>query len=718
MSSSRQEPSSKNAKPTVENALPPEPHTLSVTTVFGVGSQVEQLLGSLGLRTVEDLLNYAPKRHEDRRHLKPHYEAGENESVTVRGRVFAARQYYRGALPIFEAVISPLEFRSLKDVIKARWFGRYDLLKRLPVGTELFIFGKIKKERAGWSSTPVEFEIVENDSDSYIHMDRLTPIYPLTAGLYARVMRRIMFEATQSMALHIPEFYPAPPDFLSRAEAYKTFHFPDSESSLKKARTRLAYDEFLVLQCLVAKRRAKVVQAIKTRQPRTQDFVAPWLASLPFKPTGAQQRVMEEIAHDLEGTHPMNRLLQGDVGSGKTMVAVYAILTAAERGEQAALMAPTQILAEQHAINLRRWLEPLGLEIQLITGNQKPSRLKRLQSPGSGPDLFAAQAYQKASKGSVIIGTHALLFDRYTAENLGLIVIDEQHKFGVLQRLALSKKGRDPDILVMTATPIPRTLSLTVYGDLDCSTIDELPPGRQQITTVRRSTKELDEFWNYLEKQIGEGRQAYVIYPLIDESEKLEAKSVKAGYEHIKERLIHAKVGLLHGQLTPQEKERTMDEFRRNQIQVLVSTSVIEVGVDVPNANIMLIENAERFGLAQLHQLRGRVGRGEHRSWCVLVGEPKSKESWRRLKIMEETSDGFLIAEEDLEIRGEGNILGTEQSGLPPLRFGKLRSDFDLVHQAREHARRLMEEDPSFEKWPLLKKCLTDHSGADLVSVS
>ena len=708
--------------PRQESPLPtvhPEPHTLPITVIPGVGPTHVELLGSLNIRTVEDLLNYAPKRHEDRRHLKPHYEASENESVTIRGKIFSVRQYYRGSTPVFEAVIAPMEYRSLKDFIKARWFGpyRFELRKRLAVGTELFVFGKVKKEKSGWSTAPVELEIIENDADSYIHVDRLTPIYPLTAGLYARVMRRIMFQATQLFPLHIPEFYPVPNEFMSKAEAYRTFHFPESHAARDQARARLAYDEFLILQCLVAKRRAQIIQATKTRAPKKFDLIQPWLASLPFKPTGAQARVMEEIAHDLLGTHPMNRLLQGDVGSGKTLVAVYAILTAAERGEQAALMAPTQILAEQHALNLRKWLEPLGLEIVLITGNQKPSRLKKLQSSGAS-ELFAQEAYQKSTIGTVVIGTHALLFDGYIADNLGLIVIDEQHKFGVLQRLALSKKGRDPDILVMTATPIPRTLSLTVYGDLDCSTINELPPGRQKINTVLRTPEELGKFWSFLEKQIEEGRQAYVIYPLVEDSAKLEAKSVKAGYEHIKDRLIHAKVGLLHGQLSAQDKERVMDEFRRNLIQVLVATSVIEVGVDVPNANIMLIENAERFGLAQLHQLRGRVGRGVHQSYCVLVGEPKSKESWRRLEIMKETSDGFIIAEEDLEIRGEGNILGTEQSGLPPLQFGKLRSDFQLVTKAREQVQALMADDPTFQKWPSLRQFLLDHSGAAFASVS
>ena len=345
---------------------------------------------------------------------------------------------------------------------------------------------------------------------------------------------------------------------------------------------------------------------------------------------------MGEIDADLGHGPPMNRLLQGDVGAGKTFVAIYAMLRAVEAGEQAALMAPTQILAEQHALNLRRWLEPLGIRVDLFTGNTKGKKGDRLQ--GGEIDLFNSEAARATTGRSVVVGTHALLYDRYAADKLGLIVIDEQHKFGVLQRLALSRKGQNPDILVMTATPIPRTLGMTVYGDLDVSILDELPPGRQPIVTKRRSAKELDKFWAFLLQANREGRQAYVIYPLVEESEKVDAKSVKAEFERLKELLPQAKLGLLHGQLDAAEKERVMTAFRAGEIEVLLSTSVIEVGVDVPNATVMLIENAERFGLAQLHQLRGRIGRGEHPSYCVLVGEPNSLEGWRRLKIMEETT--------------------------------------------------------------------------------
>jgi ATP-dependent DNA helicase RecG len=382
-------------------------------------------------------------------------------------------------------------------------------------------------------------------------------------------------------------------------------------------------------------------------------------------------------------------------------------------------MAPTQILAEQHALNLRRWLEPLGIRVDLFTGAIKGKKGDRLQ--GGEIDLFNPKptAVIKTA-GSVVVGTHALLYDKYAADKLGLIVIDEQHKFGVLQRLALSRKGQNPDILVMTATPIPRTLGMTVYGDLDVSLLDELPPGRSPIVTKCRSSKELDKFWAFLLKQIGEGRQAYVIYPLVEESEKVDAKSVKVEFERLKELLPKTRLALLHGQLDAAEKERVMTAFRAGEIDVLLSTSVIEVGVDVPNASVMLIENAERFGLAQLHQLRGRIGRGEHASYCVLVGEPKSLEGWRRLKIMEETTDGFRIAEEDFKIRGPGNIFGTEQSGLPPLRFASIETDYELLTMARSDAGRLLKDDPTLAPWPGLREKMqaAGKAAVSLVTVS
>jgi ATP-dependent DNA helicase RecG len=677
-----------------------------LSAIPGVGPKVAQILGKLGLVTHDDLLHFVPRRYEDRRHVKPVSEAQVGENITVRGKIHSSKSsFWRGRGRVFEIMVGPANLTSQRDLVRGFWFNLNFPIKSLVEGREVFLYGKLTKSKSGtWVIMFPEFEIIEGGEDEFVHSDRITPVYNLTDGIRQRQMRRIMYEATQKTVFEAPEFYPAPPKMIPRQEAFKIIHFPESVEAEERARQRLAYDEFFVLQCVVALRRMSRHTAHRHRPTaKGHTLTDQWKASLPYTLTNAQQRVMAEIDADLNSGPPMNRLLQGDVGAGKTFVAVYAMLRAVEAGEQAALMAPTQILAEQHALNLRQWLEPLGVRVDLYTGNTRGKKSDRLE--GGELDLFAAKkSAPGASRGSIVIGTHALLYDGYAADKLGLIVIDEQHKFGVLQRLALSRKGQNPDILVMTATPIPRTLGMTLYGDLDVSILDEMPPGRQPIVTRCRSSKELDKFWVFLQEQIGEGRQAYVIYPLVEDSEKVDAKSVKAEFERLKTILPHVKLGLLHGQLDGAEKERVMTAFRAGEIQVLLSTTVIEVGVDVPNATVMLIENAERFGLAQLHQLRGRVGRGKHTSYCVLVGDPKSLDSWKRLRIMEETTDGFRIAEEDFKIRGPGNIFGTEQSGLPPLRFAHLEHDYDLLARARNDAARLLKEDPALSAWPGLRE--------------
>jgi ATP-dependent DNA helicase RecG len=606
------------------------------------------------------------------------------------------------------------------ELVRGCWFNHFYLPKLLTQGRELFMFGKLGKSKSGtWMMMFPEFELIESEEDEFVHLDRITPIYPLTEEVKQRPLRRLMFHVTQRLPIDAPEFYPAAPGLMPRREAFRAIHFPESLHAQEEARQRLAYDEFFVQQCVVSLRRiARAAEHRDRRRAESCELSRRWRESLPYQLTHAQQRAMAEIDADLRHGPPMNRLLQGDVGSGKTFVAVYAMLRAVECGDQAALMAPTQILAEQHALTLRRWVEPLGVRVDLFTGNTKTRKPDRLQ--GGELELFKARPKTTPARhGSIVVGTHALLYDRYAADQLGLVVIDEQHKFGVLQRLALSRKGRNPDILVMTATPIPRTVAMTAYGDLDVSVLDELPAGRQPIRTKVGSQKDLEAFWSFLLRKIADGRQAYIVYPLVEESEKVEAKSVKAEFERLKGILPAARLGLLHGQLDAEEKDRVMTAFRAGKVDVLVSTSVIEVGVDVPNATIMLIENADRFGLAQLHQLRGRVGRGEHKSHCVLIGEPKSLESWRRLRIMEETSDGFRIAEEDFRIRGGGNIFGTEQSGEQPLRFARLASDYDLLKQAREHAGRLVRQDPALSEYPALReKMQSDGSVVSLVAVS
>jgi ATP-dependent DNA helicase RecG len=431
------------------------------------------------------------------------------------------------------------------------------------------------------------------------------------------------------------------------------------------ARQRLALDEFLEMQ-LEIQRRRKNLQANARGLPCAGDnrLIKPFLRQLGFTLTGAQTRVLREFRKDLGGAQPMRRLLQGDVGAGKTVVAACAALMTLESGFHVALMAPTEILADQHFQTFSRWLVPLGIDVQLRTGSRK--------SPRVAPRALL-----------LFIGTHALLESGFSPENLGLVIIDEQHKFGVAQREKLVRKGRYPHLLVMTATPIPRTLGLTLYGDLDISVIDELPAGRGRIKTFVRSAGQLPKVRDFIRGKLAEGRQVYIVYPRVEETDNNELKAVTKEWERLRKEFTPFQVGLLHGRLKPEEKERVMAGFRAGQVQVLVATSVIEVGVDVPNATVMLIENAERFGLAQLHQLRGRIGRGAHGSYCILVADIKSGEARQRLKVLEETGDGFRIAEEDLKQRGPGELLGREQSGLPPFRFGDLARDRELVERAR-----------------------------------
>ena len=670
-----------------------------------VGPQRAELLAKLGLRTRRDLLFHVPARYEDRTQFTPLSLAAEGEAITLHGTIVSAKaSRWRGGRTVFEIAVRPQGATDPGEVLRAMWFNVHYLQKVLVKDVELLLFGKVKQGKKGWAMVHPEFELVERDGEEYIHLSRITPVYPLTEGLSQRVLRRILFFASQRTPIEVDDLYPVPPDLLPWPQALAEVHFPTSWEQMQAARRRLIYDEFFLQQCILVRRRLGRERVVKERAAATSALAEAFLAALPFQPTGAQSRAMAEVARDMAIPAPMNRLLQGDVGSGKTLVAVHAMLGAVERGEQAALMAPTEILAEQHYLNLKRWLDPLGVSVGLHTGSRKKTDRSPLDDGPVLDGLFGG-------KGAITVGTHALIHDAFAVERLGLVVVDEQHKFGVMQRLALTRKGRHPDVLVMTATPIPRTLAMTVYGDLDVSTLDELPPGRGAIVTACRAEADLPKVWAFLRKEVAAGRQAFIVYPLIDESEKIEAKAVQREFERLSLEFRPARTGLLHGRLKPAEKEAVMAAFRANEIQVLVSTPVIEVGVDVPNATLMVIENAERFGLAQLHQLRGRIGRGAGKSYCVLVGEPKSQDSWRRLKIMEQTLDGFKIAEEDLRIRGPGDILGTDQSGLPPLRFGDPLRDWEMLQRARTDADRIIRADPTLRKHPRLRDALQENGG-------
>ena len=865
-------------------------------------------LERVGLTTVEELLTHFPKRYEDRTRFD-HFPTGESEKpVCVCGVVKkASLKRIRGWQKMFDVVLEEENPHALSQPLVCRWFNAHWVEKMIVNGQRLVVYGRPKRSGSNMIIAHPEFEIVEDDAEVSLHLNRITPIHRATEGLSPRVMRRLIWDVLELLdKSQVEPLLPTTLDATPRAWALRQVHFPDSMEALEKARRHLVLTEFFGMQLCVAAKRAEQIS-----QPGASHFVADTLmkrlhASLPFPLTGAQQRAIAEIQGDLAAPRPMNRLLHGDVGSGKTLVALSAMLLAVEAGYQAAIMAPTQILAEQHYLNFLHLCEPLGLRVSLRTGARREDSAAlplfehaSRQAPGSAPvpgagfgvspkrtslpsanesaayrkshglphfekpwmiyavtvstrgrrilsaqartivldslrhfhgqryELIAAcvmpdhmhfllQPYPKDreatgepvfwslsellssiksftaheinaaehTKGTVwekesfdryvrsdqdleekfnyilrnpwdakvvgpqedypwvwtpehgssvvesssrrdagtstrdgcaprraaldalpesephiLVGTHALLYEGAGFTRLGLAVIDEQHKFGVLQRARLRSQGIAPDVLVMTATPIPRTLTMTLYGDLDVSTLDELPAHRGKIVTGVREASKLPDAVKFLREHLEAGRQAYVVYPLIDESEKLEAKAAATEFAKWQEFLAPMPCALLHGRIPPEEKDAIMEKFRSGETKALIATTVIEVGIDVPNASIMLIENAERFGLAQLHQLRGRIGRGKHKSYCILLRSAKAEaEAEEKLRILEETSDGFDIAEADLRLRGPGDILGTAQSGLPPLKLGDPLTDHELMRLARNAAFLLFERDPQLEQ--------------------
>jgi ATP-dependent DNA helicase RecG len=670
------------------NAAPANPSPLAapVTAVWGVGEERAKLLARLDIFTLEDLLLHPPRRYEDRRHFLAIRDLQLKEPATVHGRIVAAgvKRFKKGTRSMFECVLDDGTAR-----LHCRWWQAQPWMPDwFAVGRDFLVFGKPESLKPRTIDHP-ETELVEPGDDEFIHVNRIVPVHPLTEGLTARVMRSLIWRALEKFAAADgpPEWRAAdaklaalPPGVVpppARAHAVRLIHFPEELADVEVARQRLALDEFVEMQTQIQARRRKFEASAKAL-PCAGDnrLMKPFLAALGFKPTGAQTRVLREIRADLGGAHPMRRLLQGDVGSGKTLVAACTALMTLESGFNAALMAPTEILAEQHFRNFSRWFAPLGITVEIRTGSRKSG-----ESAAASPTLF--------------IGTHALLTGGFELPRLGLVVIDEQHKFGVAQRETLVRKGNYPHLLVMTATPIPRTLGLTLYGDLDVSVMDELPAGHGVIKTFVRTTEKLPKVFQFIREKLAAGRQAYVVYPRVEVADTdRDIKAVTKEFENVRRALAPFQAGLLHGRIAPAEKERVMADFRANKFQALVATSLIEVGVDVPNASVMVIENAERFGLAQLHQLRGRIGRPVgpgaegHESHCILISDAQTDEARARLKILEETTDGFKIAEADLKLRGPGELLGQQQSGSMKLRFGDLAEDLRLIRQAKELAAR------------------------------
>ena len=664
----------------------------------GVGPQRAATLAERGITTVGELLNYLPFRYEDRIRFTPIAEIVPGQVVTILAEVAPGGggtvRFKRGRGPVFH-----LPVRDASGTMHAKFFHGAYLQDRLKEGQRLVLHGKAEYDFYRPTRLEMinpEIELLGNDdvaADS-TEVGRIVPIYEAIAGITSRMLRRIIYGLLGILERDIPD--PLPKEireryrFPSRREALLYAHFPPKDEDIENlnsfrspAHMRLIFEEFFAYQLAMALRKASDHRqtgiALRVREDKIR---AALKRILPFKPTGSQKRVLAEIVADLEKPYPMHRLLEGDVGSGKTIVALEAATIAIENGCQVALMAPTEILAAQHYLSARRIFEPAGYRIELITGGR--TKVER--------ELAALRV--QVGQAQLVVGTHALIEEGVKFEKLGLVIVDEQHRFGVLQRKRLIEKGIAPHVLVMTATPIPRTLALTLFGDLDLSVIDEMPPGRMPIETRWATEERLTGVWEFLRREIGDGRQAYVVYPVIEES-KLELKAATAEYERLAKQVFpKLRVGLLHGRMKNEDKDTVMEQFRRGELNILVSTTVIEVGVDVPNATVMVIEHADRFGLAQLHQLRGRIGRGKHKSYCILVAAKTIKgEARERIEAMVATTNGFEIAERDLNQRGPGEFFGTRQHGDAAFSFAQPLRDHEILEMARREAFALAEND-------------------------
>lgn len=748
----------------------------------GVGPRPATALAKVGLLTAGDALFYYPRRYEDRTNLPPIARARPGDFVTVRGRLKAVdTRPTRGGMIILKAIL-----QDASGSIALTWFNQPWIRRALEDHEgDVIAYGQVKDNGLTLEISNPEWETISDDDDAE-DFARIVPVYPLTEGISQKLVRRAIRSAIDHYLDLIddplPEAFRREQKVQPLKWCLRQIHSPESEDFRLKARKRLVFEEFFYMQLGLAMRRAetqaelgisfpvsRLITGVGVAPPDTSLAAPPkkgkresglakakaalaaaeavnGLTSqpaviakvespthlfeaeqtelrdgeplwdqvhrmLPFDLTDAQRRVIKEIWADMERPHPMNRLLQGDVGSGKTAVAACAMLVAVRCGYQAALMAPTEILAEQHAVNLRRIFEPLGIEVELLVGKLSASKKKQ------------AAARAKDHLAHIVIGTHAIIQAGIEFRNLGLVIVDEQHRFGVLQRKALRDKSLgNPDVLVMTATPIPRTLTMMVYGDLDVSVIDQLPPGRKPIKTHWKLPFERVSIYEGIRALIQEGRQAYFVCPMVSESEKMQVQAAEDLFYRLKETTYpDLRIGLLHGQMKAKEKEEVMNQFRAHELDVLVSTTVIEVGVDVPNSSVMVIEDANRFGLSQLHQLRGRVGRGAHQSFCILIADAKSEDSRARMEILRDTTDGFKIAEEDMRLRGPGDVAGTKQSGNLDFKIADLLQDSKMLEIARTAAIQVIENDPQLSDpaWSLVRKKVQERRGHEaLVAIS
>ena len=669
------------------------------------------MLEAKGLITVEDILSYTPFRYEDRSNMKPISQLAPGEMATIVAEVRSSKMasFRRRNLGLFEAQFTD----ASRGVITGKWFHGGYLADTLIPGRRVALYGKVEYDNYAGEVTLLhpEFELLTSDDDegeSALHVGRIVPIYEAAGKVNTRILRNILWYVLTSIKGIDDPLPEALRRFLKLPDLWQAIretHFPPPESDMRllngfrsQQQFRLIFEEFFWLECGLALKRRKA-SAMPGIPFQLSDRVREQIVKLlPFKPTGAQKKVLGEIAKDMASPSPMNRLLQGDVGSGKTIVAAEAAVIAVENGYQVAVLAPTEILATQHYFSLKPLFGKTGYVPVLLTGStpaREKGQLKKLITEGLA---------------HVVIGTHALLEKDVEFKNLGLVIIDEQHRFGVMQRFGLTQKGAHPDVLVMTATPIPRTLAMTLYGDLDVSVIDELPPGRKPIKTKHVMAYYFEQVWSFLRQQVDAGRQAYVVYPLIEESETAAMKAASQMHQHLSTEVFpDLKIGLLHGRMSTGDKEAAMDSFKRGETKVLVSTTVIEVGVDVPNATVMVVEQAERFGLSQLHQLRGRVGRGAEQSHCILVTEKMNETARERIRTLVDSTDGFVIAEMDLKLRGPGEFFGTKQSGLPQLRIANILRDTEILEVARREALSFVENPPSREALANAVAHIRDH---------
>jgi len=660
---------------------------LDIKSVKGVGEKTAKLFSKIGVNTVGDLLYYFPRRIEDRTNFKKIKEVFDRETVCIKATVFSdiSSNIVRKGLIIHTAIL-----KDDTGIINAVWYNNSYVKTSLKKGKEYIFYGQVTHKFNKWEiQSPIWEEVGKN-----LYLGRLLPVYQLTKSLNQKTIQKAVLEVlpyadkiTDTMPSEIKAKY----NLAQLSFALKNIHFPKDIKSYEIARRRLVFEELLVLilGLMLLKGRK-----LKEKGPKFTNFsVSHFTNSLSFKLTGAQERVINEIIEDFKKDVPMGRLIQGDVGCGKTVVAAAALYIAVINGYQGTMMAPTEILANQHYESFKKLFEPFNISVGLLSG----SLTKKAKN----------EIYEKTKNGEIdiLIGTHALIEEGVTFKNLGIAITDEQHRFGVLQRAKLNSKGENPHILVMTATPIPRSLALIIYGDLDISIIDELPPGRQKVSTYVVDDSYRNRVYNFIKKEIEQGRQAYIVCPLVEENEELELKSVLEFFKDLKENVFpNIEISYLHGKMKAAQKDKIMKDFVEGKSKVLVSTTVIEVGVNVPNATVMVVENAERFGLSQLHQLRGRVGRGKYKSYCILFSESGNKTTQERLDIMQKTNDGFKISEKDLELRGPGEFFGQKQHGLPSLKIANLLSDLKTLKEAKEAAFQILKEGFSKNEYFYLQK--------------